>query len=50
MVIFCNLKNAYDFQIPENKTPVLSLFIKDKNQKVISFYRYKNGKVEFVNL
>jgi len=49
MLGYCKLKNAYD---QEEKTvdPELKVMIKNKDQKVILFCRFKNDIAEFIDI
>jgi hypothetical protein len=49
MADYCKLKNTFN-GIPEIDSPELLIFIKDKNQKIVYHCKFKNNKVEYINL
>jgi len=49
MILYCKLKNSFD-NVDEIKDPVLMVFIKDKEQKVIHYLKVKDNKIEYLNL
>jgi len=49
MVTYCKLKNAYE-QEDSVVDPELKVMIKNKDQKVILFCRFKNDIAEFIDI
>jgi len=49
MSVYCKLKNAFE-GIMEDDFPQLLLMIKDANQKINYFYRFKDNQIEKVNI